>query len=136
MDIIEIFKSTMKQTGATAESVANLSNISKYSVDNVLQKRSNRYDYIVKIAKALNIPIFDSIISNKNKVTLVKTDSYSKTLKILSNILDRRKKNTIPKDCLQDCLYNLYLYILKNPDSYELQLAYAEGLIDNFIKKT
>eukprot|EP00919_Chromeraceae_sp_WS-2016_P059391 GHVR01141184.1.p1 GENE.GHVR01141184.1~~GHVR01141184.1.p1 ORF type:complete len:137 (+),score=16.75 GHVR01141184.1:425-835(+) len=135
MDIIEIFKSTMKQTGATAESVANLSNISKYSVDNILQKRSNRYDYIVKIARALDIPIFDSIIPNKNKVILIETDNYSKTLKILSNILDKRKKNIIPKNCLQDCLYNLYLYIQKNPDNYELQSAYAEGLIDNFIKK-
>jgi len=135
MDIIEIIKDKMKATGSTSEKVSNLCGLTKYSVDNILQKRSNRYDYIVAIAKSLDIPIFDSVITNQDKELFLKTDSYSLALKIIGNILEKKETFSLSKSNLQNCIYNLYTYISKHPTNNELQRAYAEGLFDNLITK-
>ena len=94
MDLIQIFKDTMRNTGNTSESVAKLCNLNKYSVDNILQKRSNRFDYIVKIAEALDIPIFSSSYQNIENKIAIKTELYTISLDTVSKIL-AKKKNMI-----------------------------------------
>ena len=135
MDIIEIIKNRMKATGYTSEKLSEHCGIAKYSVENILRKRSNRYDYIVTIANSLDIPIFDSIITNQDKEIFFKTDLYSLALKIISNILEKKEISSISKSNLQNCIFNLYTYISKHPTNNESQIAYAEGLFDNIVTK-
>ena len=135
MNVIDFIKNKMRSTGFTSEKISEITGISKYSIDNVLQGKSRKYDYIVAITEALNIPLFDSIIESQDKDILIEGNFYSLSLKIISNILDKRGNLHFSKFNIQNYTFRLYKYIIDKPNNTDLHIAFAEGLLSNIEKK-
>ena len=72
MDIIESIRLKMRQNKLSTTDLANKCGISKYTIFNILQGKSHRFDYISKIAKFLDIPLLypNQDIDSKNVIKL------------------------------------------------------------------
>ena len=124
----------MRQRKLTTTDIAQKCGISKYTVFNILQGKSHRFDYISKIAKFLDIPLLYPIqdIDSKNEIKLKK---YFLATSIIDNLTNSDDALIITKDKLEEFIFRVYKYILINPNENKLYNAYAEGLLEKYTNK-
>ena len=134
MEIIESIRFKMRQRKLTTTDIAQKCGISKYTVFNILQGKSHRFDYISKIAKFLDIPLLYPIqdIDSKNEIKLKK---YFLATSIIENLTNSDDALIITKDKLEEFIFRVYKYILVNPNENKLYNAYAEGLLEKYTNK-
>jgi transcriptional regulator with XRE-family HTH domain len=134
MEIIESIRFKMRQRKLTTTDIAQKCGISKYTVFNILQGKSHRFDYISKIAKFLDIPLLYPIqdIDSKNEIKLKK---YFVATSIIDNLTNSDDALIITKDKLEEFIFRVYKYILINPNENKLYNAYAEGLLEKYTNK-
>ena len=134
MDIIESIRLKMRQNKLSTTDLANKCGISKYTVFNILQGKSHRFDYISKIAKFLDIPLLypNQDIDSKNVIKLKK---YFLAISIIENLINNDSSLIITKDKLEEYIFRVYKYILINPSENKLYNAYAEGLLEKYTNK-
>lgn len=130
MDIIESIKIKMRHDKVTAEELGNKCGISKYTVINILQKKSKRIDYISKIANILNITL-DNPEYNLENHAIIQLEQYFSSTTIVESIITK-KALTITKEKLEEFIYSVYKYIIINPSEEKLAIAYAEGLVQKY----
>jgi transcriptional regulator with XRE-family HTH domain len=124
----------MRQKKLTTTDIAQKCGISKYTVFNILQGKSHRFDYISKIANFLDIPLLYPIqdIDSKNEIKLKK---YFLATSIIENLTNNNDALIITKDKLEEFIFRVYKYILINPNENKLYNAYAEGLLEKYTNK-
>ena len=134
MEIIESIRFKMHQRKLTTTDISQKCGISKYTVFNILQGKSHRFDYISKIAKFLDIPLLYPIqdIDSKNEIKLKK---YFLATSIIDNLTNSDDALIITKDKLEEFIFRVYKYILINPNENKLYNAYAEGLLEKYTNK-
>jgi transcriptional regulator with XRE-family HTH domain len=134
MEIIESIRFKMRQRKLTTTDIAQKCGISKYTVFNILQGKSHRFDYISKIAKFLDIPLLYPIqdIDSKNEIKLKK---YFLATSIIDNLTNSDDALIITKNKLKEFIFRVYKYILINPNENKLYNAYAEGLLEKYTNK-
>jgi transcriptional regulator with XRE-family HTH domain len=134
MEIIESIRFKMRQRKLTTTDIAQKCGISKYTVFNILQGKSHRFDYISKIAKFLDIPLLYPIqdIDSKNEIKLKK---YFLATSIIDNLTNSDDALIITKNKLEEFIFRVYKYILINPNENKLYNAYAEGLLEKYTNK-
>ena len=133
MDLIDIIRDKLKKERVKMTTLALKTELPIHTIGNILKKNSKRYDYILKIMTALNIPFSVDCI-NCDSIEIKDMASYLEAHIIINNIIKKINKNniTIHKKDLEDIIYKLYIYMLNNPSQKSLHNAYAEGLINPF----
>ncbi len=134
MDIVENIKSKMRQKKLSTTDISNECGISKYTIFNILQGKSHRFDYIATIANFLEIPLFypEQNLESKSKIKL---KEYFLAASTIEHLISNNKTSIITKERLEEFVYRVYKYILSNPNENRLYTAYAEGLLEKYTSK-
>ncbi len=134
MDIVESIKLKMRQNKLSTTDIANECGISKYTVFNILQGKSHRFDYISAIAKFLEIPL---LYPNQNldSKSEIKLKEYFLATSTIEYIINNNSTLIITKEKLEEFIFRVYKYILLNPNESKLYTAYAEGLLEKYTNK-
>ena len=137
MDILESIKLKMRQNKLSTTDIANKCGISKYTVFNILQGKSHRFDYISAIAKFLEIPLLypNQNLESKSKIKLKEYFLATSTIEYLINNNGNNGPLIITKEKLEEFVFRVYKYILLNPNERKLYTAYAEGLLEKYTNK-
>jgi transcriptional regulator with XRE-family HTH domain len=137
--IKEKLSSLLKKKRYTVEKLANLCELPRNSVYNVLYGRTKNYKVVAKIAKALSVSV-DYLLSDKENLEILTNidkkelekfsfDTYVQSVDLVSNIL-RNKKLQMSASSFVEISMKVYT-LLKNKKSAESASYYAEGVIDS-----
>lgn len=133
MSIAEKIKLEMRKRKVTAPELSCMTGISLMTIQNILQQRSKKLEYLEKISAALDLSL-DQLINDdtpriSNKIDLQK---YSEAVKVCLGALND-KNLIITKSYLENFIHTVYLYIVQKQPEYQLSLAYAEGFLERDI---
>ena len=136
-DIIELIRKKLFDKRMSIKELIQKSQMERYTITNVLAKKSRNFDNIIKILNALDIPLItDSIkpsLSNDNEK--INSQIYLKSTKIATTVIDK-KKISLKKETFCEFVFEIYSYILQNQNETEkVYLAYADGLWHHRSKK-
>jgi transcriptional regulator with XRE-family HTH domain len=124
----------MKEKSLSGSDLAALSNLSYYTVENILSGKSSKVDKLEAIAKALGKPLMYFIKADFSKDNNAPYDGelHYKVVKMISDIC-KRDKIYLTKEKM-DKLINFVYPRLKKDDPDSLMTSQTEAIVDYAIK--
>lgn len=127
----EIIKVLLDERGMHSKDLARKTGLKEAAVLNVLYNRTNKAEYLNRIAKALEVPL-DTLLKAK-KADAVQIKVYSNSAKIVFSQLEKLGINQLPSKTLVDYMDSAYENLLETNDE-EASSMYINGMISGHIK--
>ena len=131
LTIGETIKILMDEHGIKVPALSELTGLKESAILNVIYNRTNKAEYLSRIAKVLNIPV-QTLLQSK-KTTLIEANTYFAVNSIIKETLEEMGINLIQSKLLEEYTDSLYKAMLINKDPH-YHKAYLKGMIESNIK--
>jgi transcriptional regulator with XRE-family HTH domain len=126
----EIIKVLLDEKGMNTKDLVKITGLKETAVTNVLYNRTNKAEYLNRIAKALEIPI-DTLLKSK-KTLSINTQKYKLSADIVFLVLGNLGVGQLSSKLLIEYIDSAYEHLMQNNEP-DLTKIYIQGMIDGHI---
>lgn len=123
-DIVRIL---MDKRSLTVQELSNITTLKESAILNIIYNRSQKTEYLNRIAEALGIPVDTLLKFKKNKE--VNVGSYLLGVKVVCEALDSSSITNLPRSSLQLYIDKAYEKICSGADE-SVVTGYIQGIIE------
>lgn len=131
LSVGETVRVLMEEREMTLSDLAQKTQLKETAIQNVIYNRTNRVEYLNKIAHALNVSL-DTILRAK-KSFLIDIKIYITTIETVKTVLNDLKILQIPSSVLQEYIDSTYKHISEKSD-ISSATSYLKGMAEGHIK--
>lgn len=127
----EIVRVLMDEKGLKVKDLVKITSLREAAILNVIYNRTNRAEYLNRIASALDVPL-ETLIKSK-KGYPINVNSYKKSIMIVIEELQNLNIVTISSERIMEYIESAYYKFLDSKDISSTSI-YISGMINGHIK--
>lgn len=127
----EIIKVLLDEKGLHVKDLVRITGLKEAAVTNVLYNRTNKAEYLNRIAKALGVPL-DTLLKSR-KTYSIQIKEYKNSANIVFMVLENLGVTQLSSKTLIEYVDNAYEHLLQTKEP-NLTTIYMKGMIEGHIK--
>lgn len=127
----EIIKVLLDEKGLHVKDLVRITGLKEAAVTNVLYNRTNKAEYLNRIAKALGVPL-DTLLKSR-KTYSIQIKEYKNSANIVFMALENLGVTQLSSKTLIEYVDNAYEHLLQTKEP-NLTTIYMKGMIEGHIK--